>query len=174
MNSKCGVQSKRRCESLEPLHFAACIGILIFVLYMIVLTQGVCLPGFTFTGNFQYFTGKDQHLPKISNWSDVLAVKSVILLDQFFWCFFPSKTTTCSTDEIDRVHIFYILKNNKSICKVQNLVHRYYSKHIHTHACTPPHTHTHMHACAHVYTHTQRTHTYRVTHVLAHTHTHTQ
>ena len=159
VNSKCGVQSKRRCESLEPLHFAACIGILIFVLYMIVLTQGVCLPGFTFTGNFQYFTGKDQHLPKISNWSDVLAVKSVILLDQFFLCFFPSKTTTCSTDEIDRVHIFYILKNNKSICKVQNLVHRDYSKHIHTHACTPPHTHTCMHAHMCTHTHSAHTHT---------------
>ena len=56
------------CENISemPLHFAACIGILIFVLYVIVLTQGVCLPGFAFAGNFQYFTGKDQHLPQIS------------------------------------------------------------------------------------------------------------
>ena len=140
-----------------PLHFAACIGILIFVLYVIVLTQGVCLPGFAFTGNFQYFTGKDQHLPQISNWSDVLAV---ILIDQFFcfvFSFFLSKTTTCSTDEIERVHIFYIifLNNNECICQEQNLVHRDYSKHIHMHACTPPpHTHTHTCMHAHMCTHT--------------------
>ena len=86
------------CENISemPLHFAACIGILIFVLYVIVLTQGVCLPGFAFAGNFQYFTGKDQHLPQISNWSDVLAV---ILLDQFFFFFFffPKQQHTVQT-----------------------------------------------------------------------------
>ena len=55
----------------------------------------------------------------------------------------------------------------RSICKVQNLVHRGYSKlgHTGTHTRMHTHAHTHTHTCTHTHTHT---------HARVHTHTHTQ
>ena len=52
---------------------------------------------------------------------------------------------------------------------MQNLVHRYYSKCMHTHACMHARAHTCTYTCLH--THTQR-HTHNHTHTHTHTHTH--